>query len=66
MNCQICKKKLDLAQQIVGKCRCKSLFCSAHRYPAKHNCTFDMTKINNELLKKNNPLIQADKMSVRI
>ena len=61
MNCKICNKKLDLAQQIIGKCRCQLIFCSTHRFPKEHSCTIDIVALNTEKLKKQNPAVVAPK-----
>jgi len=37
-RCTQCSKKLNLTSI---KCRCNLYFCSIHRYPESHNCTFD-------------------------
>ena len=37
-KCIICNKKLSLTDQ---KCRCGIIFCSRHRLPEQHNCTYD-------------------------
>mmetsp|Transcript_37571 Transcript_37571/g.117412 ORF Transcript_37571/g.117412 Transcript_37571/m.117412 type:complete len:284 (-) Transcript_37571:951-1802(-) len=37
-RCGVCDKKVGLAGI---KCRCDLFFCSVHRYPECHNCTFD-------------------------
>lgn len=63
MHCKICSKRLDLAQQIIGKCRCESYFCSSHRYPSSHNCPVSCKISYLELLKKRNPSVQKDKVT---
>tara|TARA_Y100000996_G_C22416523_1_gene599550 strand:+ start:73 stop:267 length:195 start_codon:yes stop_codon:yes gene_type:complete len=40
-KCHICKKKLKLTDM---KCRCGYKFCSSHRLPEQHNCTYDFKK----------------------
>ncbi len=35
-----CRKKLKLTDM---ECRCGKTFCSAHRLPETHECTFDHT-----------------------
>lgn len=35
---QNCNKKLQLVDM---KCKCDHIFCSAHRLPESHQCTFD-------------------------
>lgn len=34
-----CNKKLNLSQQISGKCKCNSLFCDIHRL--NHDCSYN-------------------------
>ena len=66
LRCSVktCNKKLSLVEQTIGKCNCnhKVFFCSTHRYPDKHECTFDHKKEIQNRLAKNNPLIVADKV----
>ena len=60
MNCYICKKKVGL---LGFTCKCGSnQFCSHHRYPDSHNCTFDFKKEHKDKLIKNNPVIVSDKI----
>lgn len=49
-----CKKKLDL---VPFTCKCNLQFCSKHRLPEAHKCTYDYKKTGREILKKNNPVI---------
>ena len=37
-RCTICSKKLPI---ISLKCKCTLEFCSVHRLPEYHNCTYD-------------------------
>ena len=36
-----CRKKLSLVDTTMGGCKCEKYFCSLHRNPESHNCTFD-------------------------
>ena len=36
-----CKKKISLVD---FPCKCKAVYCSAHRAPETHACTFDYRK----------------------
>lgn len=38
MRCRQCKKKTGL---ISFSCKCGHEFCSEHRFPDTHSCTFD-------------------------
>lgn len=54
-----CKKKLDLT---ATQCKCCGYFCSIHRLPEEHNCSYDFVKLGKEILKKNNPIIIKHKI----
>ncbi|KAA8522302.1 hypothetical protein F0562_012975 [Nyssa sinensis] len=58
-RCWSCSKKVG----VMGfKCRCGSTFCGTHRYPEKHECTFDFKAVGREGIAKANPVIKADKL----
>ncbi|KAH0648756.1 hypothetical protein KY285_034004 [Solanum tuberosum] len=58
-RCLSCRKKVG----VVGfKCRCGSTFCGTHRYPEKHDCTFDFKAKGKEEICKANPVVKADKI----
>lgn len=59
-RCGMCRKKLRLAQQF--SCRCEQNFCSSHRDPDAHECTFDFRTFSQEQLTKANPVVVADKI----
>ena len=44
-----CKKKLMLSDY---PCKCSQMFCSAHRFPETHSCSFDFRKAATDELKK--------------
>ncbi|KAK8626141.1 hypothetical protein V6N13_133793 [Hibiscus sabdariffa] len=58
-RCLICRKKVGLSG---FKCRCESTFCGEHRYPEKHECSFDFKGAGRDAIAKANPVIKADKM----
>jgi hypothetical protein len=60
-RCFTCNKKLRLAQQF--NCKCEYVFCSEHRYADKHECEFDWSGKNKELLAKNNPAVISDRLN---
>lgn len=45
-----CRVKLSLTDMT---CKCQSRFCSMHRMPESHKCTFDFKAANRVLLEKN-------------
>ncbi|XP_078452424.1 AN1-type zinc finger protein 3 [Lampetra fluviatilis] len=40
-RCFTCRARLELVQQELGLCRCGFVFCSLHRLPEQHACTYD-------------------------
>ncbi|KAE8662703.1 Zinc finger A20 and AN1 domain-containing stress-associated protein 7 [Hibiscus syriacus] len=58
-RCFICRKKVGLTG---FKCRCGSTFCGEHRYPEKHECTFDFKGAGRDAIAKANPVVKADKV----
>ena len=58
-KCVICKKKLGLLD---FGCRCGNLYCSIHRLPEQHNCSFNYEKMGKDILDKKNPQVVADKV----
>lgn len=46
---EACKKKLLLSDY---PCKCSRIFCSAHRIPEVHACTYDFKSAGREELKK--------------
>ena len=53
-----CKVKLMLAD---FACRCKSFYCSQHRFAEVHKCSFDYKAIGKELLTKQMPTVVGEK-----
>ena len=58
-RCFACNKRVGLAG---FKCKCEIVFCSTHRYPEKHQCTFDFKKAGRETIAKANPVVKAEKL----
>lgn len=49
-KCPVCQKKIG----VLGiECRCGSIFCSLHRYPDQHNCSFNFREHDKKILKDN-------------
>ncbi|PSS11480.1 Zinc finger A20 and AN1 domain-containing stress-associated protein [Actinidia chinensis var. chinensis] len=58
-RCSSCNKKVG----VMGfKCRCGSTFCGAHRYPEKHECSFDFKGSGRDAIAHANPVVKADKV----
>ncbi|XP_043704391.1 zinc finger A20 and AN1 domain-containing stress-associated protein 5-like [Telopea speciosissima] len=58
-RCMSCKKRVS----VLGfKCRCGSIFCSEHRYPEVHACTFDFKAMGRDAIANANPVVKADKL----
>lgn len=53
-----CKKKLTLTDMT---CKCELRFCSKHRYPEEHSCTFDFKAEGQQILKKQSHKVVGDK-----
>lgn len=62
-RCLCCKKKIRL---LGFPCRCGGMFCSMHRYPEEHSCSFDYKAVGRIALAKENPLVSNDKLETRI
>lgn len=43
-------------------CRCGNLFCGLHRYSDKHNCPYDYKAEAANKIRKENPVVVADKI----
>jgi len=58
-RCRSCNKKVGLTGFM---CKCGMTFCGMHRYPEKHDCTFDFKAIGRDAIAKANPVVKADKV----
>jgi hypothetical protein len=54
-----CNKKLGLTG---FDCRCGGQYCPLHRYANEHNCTFDYKEHGQNEIRKNMPVVQADRV----
>lgn len=59
-RCWNCTKKIGLTGV---RCRCGYYFCAAHRYAESHACDYDYKTNERRKLTKQNPVVQADKLS---
>tara|TARA_B100001248_G_C27384672_1_gene458966 strand:- start:193 stop:426 length:234 start_codon:yes stop_codon:yes gene_type:complete len=60
-RCTVCNKKTGI-MPFTCKCSSINLFCSKHRLPEYHNCTYDWFKEGKEKIIKENPLITTAKL----
>uniref|UniRef100_A0A1A7YAT7 Zinc finger, AN1-type domain 5b n=2 Tax=Iconisemion striatum TaxID=60296 RepID=A0A1A7YAT7_9TELE len=58
-RCFMCRKKIGLTG---FDCRCGNLFCGIHRYSDKHNCPYDYKADAAAKIRKENPMIVAEKI----
>ncbi|XP_041826555.1 AN1-type zinc finger protein 5b [Melanotaenia boesemani] len=58
-RCFMCRKKVGLTG---FDCRCGNLFCGIHRYSDKHNCPYDYKSEAAAKIRKENPVVVADKI----
>ncbi|MBN3288448.1 ZFAN5 protein, partial [Polyodon spathula] len=58
-RCYICRKKLGLTG---FDCRCGNLFCGIHRYSDEHGCPYDYRAEAAEKIRKENPIVVAEKI----
>ncbi|XP_078070691.1 AN1-type zinc finger protein 5-like isoform X2 [Mustelus asterias] len=58
-RCFQCRKKVGLTG---FDCRCGNLFCGLHRYSDKHNCPYDYKAEAAMKIRKENPIIVAEKI----
>ncbi|XP_069042303.1 AN1-type zinc finger protein 5 isoform X2 [Lepisosteus oculatus] len=58
-RCFTCRKKVGLTG---FDCRCGNLFCGIHRYSDKHSCPYDYRSEAAEKIRKENPIVVAEKI----
>lgn len=56
-----CKKKINLMS---FTCKCEKVFCTEHRMPEEHQCTFDWKNYGKCIIAKKNPLIINSKITI--
>ncbi|KAK7073365.1 AN1-type zinc finger protein 4 [Halocaridina rubra] len=59
-RCEQCSKRLNLVNTY--DCRCGRIFCTQHRYPETHECTFDYKSEGRKLIEMANPLIASHRL----
>lgn len=58
-RCEQCKKKMGLISFV---CKCQKKFCSGCLQPDLHHCSIDYKAIQQDIIRKNNPMITTEKM----
>lgn len=58
-RCGECRKRVRLTG---FRCRCGLTFCGTHRYPEKHECSFDFKAAGRESISRANPVVKAAKL----
>ena len=59
-KCKLCPKKLGCLPYI---CKCENAYCTIHRLPEDHECTFDWKTHQRNILTKLNPRVVAEKLT---
>jgi predicted nucleic acid binding AN1-type Zn finger protein len=62
-RCPTCQRKLALSDMA---CRCGDRYCSTHRLPETHACSFDYKAHEKALLEKTVVACIADKLGNRV
>uniref|UniRef100_J3MU88 AN1-type domain-containing protein n=1 Tax=Oryza brachyantha TaxID=4533 RepID=J3MU88_ORYBR len=58
-RCHSCRKRVGLTG---FRCRCGELFCGAHRYSDRHDCSFDYKSAARDAIARENPVVRAAKI----
>ncbi|CDW54601.1 AN1 type zinc finger protein 5 [Trichuris trichiura] len=58
-RCGKCRKRVGLTGM---ECRCGGIFCALHRYSDTHECNYDYRAAGAEEIRRNNPVIQSEKI----
>ncbi|KAG6423243.1 hypothetical protein SASPL_113632 [Salvia splendens] len=58
-RCSGCRKKVGLTG---FRCRCGDLLCPDHRYPDRHDCSYDYKSAGREAIARENPVVKAAKI----
>jgi len=60
-RCAQCNARVGIASSF--RCKCGEVFCSAHRYPDMHNCSFDHFAAAQNKISKANPVVSGSKVT---
>lgn len=59
-KCAYCSKRIKLVNTHV--CRCDRIFCTQHRLPETHECTYDFKTEGRKLIEMANPLVASHRL----
>lgn len=59
-RCNVCNAKVGM---LGFSCRCEGLFCTKHRFPDDHTCSFDHKTFDRAHLAAANEKIEAEKLN---
>lgn len=60
-KCGACDRKVSLIEKAIGTCKCSRVFCSLHRLPEQHECSYNFKDEKEKNMPK--PII-AEKVKV--
>ena len=58
-RCHSCRRRVGLTG---FRCRCGELYCGAHRYSDRHDCSFDYKSAARDAIARENPVVRAAKI----
>uniref|UniRef100_A0A453RJD9 Zinc finger A20 and AN1 domain-containing stress-associated protein 1 n=1 Tax=Aegilops tauschii subsp. strangulata TaxID=200361 RepID=A0A453RJD9_AEGTS len=58
-RCHNCRKRVGLTG---FRCRCGEMFCGAHRYSDRHDCSYDYKSAARDAIARENPVVRAAKI----
>lgn len=61
LYCKKCNKKLSMLMIKLYTCKCGDIYCREHMF-GEHSCSFDYKKCSQEHLKKQMPVVIAEKI----
>ncbi|XP_073012839.1 zinc finger A20 and AN1 domain-containing stress-associated protein 5 [Typha latifolia] len=62
-RCAACKRRVRL---MGFTCRCGATCCGTHRYPERHDCSFDFKAAGRAEIARANPAVKAEKLLDKI
>ena len=58
-RCHNCRTRVGLTG---FRCRCGEMFCGAHRYSDRHDCSYDYKSAARDAIARENPVVRAAKI----
>jgi len=50
LKCGVCNKSIKTLESVTGKCKCGNTYCTQHRYPETHKCSFNHKELGRNIL----------------